>query len=284
MRGAYPALPRMCDGAGVARARLPVREPYDWERVLDWLGTRVIPGLEVVEDGMYRRGEIVVERIERGLAITGPADPAVAARVFDTEHDPANLAGRPAVRACARDPRARRVERLGARRARGPRAAGQRCRARNDRRRSSSPPLGRATAPFPTPQAVAEGALPGMPAGRERALRALAGAVAGGPAPGSAARRRRTRAALLALPGFGPWTVEYIAMRALRDRDAWPGTDLWLRRAASGADRGALVTVACVCGDGIWQPGATPSTPVLSATRTTPRHDRGRRPGCARRR
>ena len=44
-----------------------------------------------------------------------------------------------------------------------------------------------------------------------------------------------TRAELLALPGFGPWTVEYVAMRALRDPDAWPGSDLWLQRAADGA-------------------------------------------------
>lgn len=46
------------------------------------------------------------------------------------------------------------------------------------------------------------------------------------------------------LPGIGPWTVAYIRMRALGDRDAFPGTDLGLRRAladlgcqASRADR-----------------------------------------------
>ena len=45
---------------------LPVREPYDWDLVLDWLGTRAIPGLEAVEDGVYRRGATVVARAGGG--------------------------------------------------------------------------------------------------------------------------------------------------------------------------------------------------------------------------
>jgi len=40
------------------------------------------------------------------------------------------------------------------------------------------------------------------------------------------------RARLLALPGFGPWTVDVIAMRALGDPDAFLATDLGIRRAA----------------------------------------------------
>lgn len=42
----------------------------------------------------------------------------------------------------------------------------------------------------------------------------------------------RARAELAALPGFGPWTVESIAMRALGDPDAFLPTDLGIRRAA----------------------------------------------------
>jgi AraC family transcriptional regulator of adaptative response / DNA-3-methyladenine glycosylase II len=41
-----------------------------------------------------------------------------------------------------------------------------------------------------------------------------------------------TRTRLLALPGFGPWTVDVIAMRALGDPDAFLPTDLGIRRAA----------------------------------------------------
>jgi 3-methyladenine DNA glycosylase/8-oxoguanine DNA glycosylase len=75
-----------------------------------------------------------------------------------------------------------------------------------------------------------------MPASRSRALRALAAAVAGGLQLDPPLDVAATRAELLALPGIGPWTVEYIAMRALRDPDAWPGSDLWLRRAATPAE------------------------------------------------
>ena len=38
------------------------------------------------------------------------------------------------------------------------------------------------------------------------------------------------RNALLELPGIGPWTVDYFALRGLRNPDAWPGSDLVLRR------------------------------------------------------
>jgi AraC family transcriptional regulator of adaptative response / DNA-3-methyladenine glycosylase II len=40
------------------------------------------------------------------------------------------------------------------------------------------------------------------------------------------------RQSLVALPGIGPWTAEYVAMRALRDPDAFMPTDLGIRRAA----------------------------------------------------
>jgi AraC family transcriptional regulator of adaptative response / DNA-3-methyladenine glycosylase II len=89
---------------------------------------------------------------------------------------------------------------------------------------------------FPTPEAVATGPLPGMPRTRERALRALATAIAGGLRLDPPADPAAVRDALLTLPGIGPWTADYVAMRALRDPDAWPGGDLWLRRAAADAD------------------------------------------------
>ena len=38
---------------------------------------------------------------------------------------------------------------------------------------------------------------------------------------------------LVKLPGVGPWTAQYIAMRALHWPDAFPGTDLMLMRAAN---------------------------------------------------
>jgi 3-methyladenine DNA glycosylase/8-oxoguanine DNA glycosylase len=48
------------------------------------------------------------------------------------------------------------------------------------------------------------------------------------------------RHALLARPGIGPWTVEYLAMRALRDPDAFPAGDLGVRRSSGLAGRALL--------------------------------------------
>jgi AraC family transcriptional regulator, regulatory protein of adaptative response / DNA-3-methyladenine glycosylase II len=91
---------------------------------------------------------------------------------------------------------------------------------------------------FPTPAALiqlaeSQPALFPMPAGRRRALAALAGAVDGGTVvidPG--ADPGELRSTLMALPGIGPWTAEYVAMRALRDPDAFMPTDLGILRAA----------------------------------------------------
>jgi AraC family transcriptional regulator of adaptative response / DNA-3-methyladenine glycosylase II len=71
-----------------------------------------------------------------------------------------------------------------------------------------------------------------MPAARTRALAELAGAVACGRVVLDGARSLEdTVAALEALPGIGPWTAGYIAMRALAEPDAFPAADLGLRRA-----------------------------------------------------
>ncbi len=72
-----------------------------------------------------------------------------------------------------------------------------------------------------------------MPAGRRQALVALARAVDEGDVvidPG--ADPAELRRSLVALPGIGPWTAEYVAMRALRDPDAFMPTDLGIRRGA----------------------------------------------------
>ncbi|RDU98525.1 DNA-3-methyladenine glycosylase family protein [Trinickia dinghuensis] len=99
---------------------------------------------------------------------------------------------------------------------------------------------------FPTPAALADADLVqiGMPGKRVAALQGLARAVASGEMPIDdihaaripAASLAQARAALLALPGIGPWTVEYIAMRAWRDVDAFPATDLVLMQAIAERD------------------------------------------------
>jgi len=90
---------------------------------------------------------------------------------------------------------------------------------------------------FPTPQALAQadedmlGSL-GIVRQRQIALKALAHAVLTGHVdlnPCSAASD--ILPSLQSLPGIGPWTAQYIAMRALRWPDAWPEGDIALVKA-----------------------------------------------------
>ena len=80
-------------------------------------------------------------------------------------------------------------------------------------------------------------ALP-MPRARGRALVDLMAAVAGGDlALDGGPPREEVRRTLLAVPGIGPWTADYLALRALGDPDAFLPTDLGVRRAlAAHAD------------------------------------------------
>ncbi|TDB90987.1 DNA-3-methyladenine glycosylase 2 family protein, partial [Micromonospora fluostatini] len=74
----------------------------------------------------------------------------------------------------------------------------------------------------------------GMPARRRETIRAAARAVADGRLdldPGG--DREETVRRLAELPGIGPWTVGYVAMRALGDPDVLLPTDLAVRRGAA---------------------------------------------------
>lgn len=87
---------------------------------------------------------------------------------------------------------------------------------------------------FPTSAALAAAdpvTMP-MPRARGRALVALAGALADGTVRlDRGADRADVRAALVALPGIGPWTADYVALRALADPDVFLPTDVGVRRA-----------------------------------------------------
>lgn len=78
------------------------------------------------------------------------------------------------------------------------------------------------------PQALAR---IGMPASRGRTLHAVADAVATG-CVRLGGDREQALDGLLALPGIGPWTRDYIALRALGDPDAFPASDLGVRHGA----------------------------------------------------
>ncbi|WP_062515888.1 AlkA N-terminal domain-containing protein [Demequina gelatinilytica] len=83
-----------------------------------------------------------------------------------------------------------------------------------------------------------------IPQARWRAISAAARAMLDGALDlGPGADRTEARRALLAIPGIGPWTAEYVALRALGDPDAFPTGDLVLQRAA-GLDAAALASAA----------------------------------------
>lgn len=98
-------------------------------------------------------------------------------------------------------------------------------------------PQGALTHFFPTPQAIARADMKdtqglSLTGARIVALQSLARAVTEeGLVLDRDADRERTVAQLQRIPGVGPWTAAYIAMRALGDPDAFPARDLGLRNA-----------------------------------------------------
>ncbi|WP_182526147.1 DNA-3-methyladenine glycosylase 2 [Nocardioides dongkuii] len=87
-------------------------------------------------------------------------------------------------------------------------------------------------------------ALP-MPRARGRALVGLCAALAAGDvALDRGPERSDVRRQLLALPGIGPWTADYVAMRALADPDVFLPTDVGVRNALTGLGHDPAAVVA----------------------------------------
>jgi AraC family transcriptional regulator of adaptative response / DNA-3-methyladenine glycosylase II len=242
--------------------RLHRRGPLDWDAMLEYLARRAIPGVERVDHARYRRtieveGRPAVVTVAGGIAVrVDPADRA----------DPAAIAGqaarligldvdlRPVLRHLGRSPRlAPLVARRPGLRVPGAWDAfelavravlGQQVTVKGATTlagrlvRTYGRPIPGAgdglTHVFPPPDVLADADLSrvGLPSARARTIRTLAAAVAEGrldlaePSSLDAAVAR-----LCAVPGLGPWTAHYVAMRALRHPDAFPAADLGLRRA-----------------------------------------------------
>jgi len=251
------------------RFELAYRPPYDWEALLAFLGARAIDGVEHVDRRAYRRslavtnragshtGWIRVAHAPRRSAIVvdvsaslARAVPAVLGRVrhaFDVACDPAPIAARLGALAAARPglrvPGACDGFELAVRAVIGQQVSVAGARTL----------LGRLAATFGTPldgdgaagvtrvflsASELAGRTPnelrgiGLTSARARTLAGLAAAVASGGielAPG--ADVERTREALEAIPGIGPWTSAYIAMRALGWPDVFLDNDLVVLRA-----------------------------------------------------
>ncbi|MEG2804985.1 AlkA N-terminal domain-containing protein [Stenotrophomonas sp.] len=93
---------------------------------------------------------------------------------------------------------------------------------------------------FPTPQQLADAPLEtiGLPSTRAATVRAVATAVAEGRLDFGAGQRLESFVErCVALPGIGPWTAHYMALRALALPDAFPAGDLVLQQVLGGDKR-----------------------------------------------
>jgi AraC family transcriptional regulator, regulatory protein of adaptative response / DNA-3-methyladenine glycosylase II len=251
--------------AGELALRLPFRAPLDGGALLGWLAARAVPGVEEVDGDVYRRSL----RLPRGPGVVELAFERDCVRCLLWLDDLRDLT--PAVQRCRRlldldaDPGAV-AEHLGADALVGPlvRAApglrvpgtvdgaelavravlGQQVsvpaartgagRLVAEHGEALARPRGAVTALFPAAAALAAldpARLP-MPRARAEALVALCRALADGELRLDAgADRVEARRALMALPGIGPWTAGYVAMRALGDPDVFLAEDLGVRHA-----------------------------------------------------
>ena len=253
---------------------LRYRPPYDWPSIASFLRARAIPGVEAASTDRYARtieidgmpGFVAVQpttgnalrvaiRVPRLSSV--PAIIASVRRVFDLAADPhaidAHLAEDWALaplvstRPGLRVPGAWDGFELAVRAVLGQqisvRAAVALARRLVERYGDpvAEPTLHAEglTHVFPRPERLISTDLTtlGMPRSRARALSSLARAVVEDP---RVLDRAHTLAdcvkGLTALPGIGEWTAQYIAMRALREPDAFPADDLALKRAVARID------------------------------------------------
>ncbi len=254
-------------GTGALTLRLGVRQPYDASALVGWLAKHLVPGIEELEGAEYRRvlptGGIATLRLGTdAVTLTTAVDDVRALpdavtrcrRLIDADADPSAVdeaLGRdkllaPMVRArpglrvpgatdgfelLARTILAQQVSLRAAHTFAGRLVATY--------GKPLDAPVGTLTHRFPAAEALADASYDGigLTASRCASLRAAATAHASGELVlDPTADRDETRRQLLALPGVGPWTSEYVAMRALGDPDAFPATDLVLRRRVEAAD------------------------------------------------
>jgi DNA-3-methyladenine glycosylase II len=274
------------------RLQLPFVEPYDWPRILRFFAGRATLGVETVEDGAYKRaiewlgepGTLSVTRHATKPCLVATVDGAASrhakpigehlTRMFDLRADATAIAAHlardpwfaPLTQAVPglRVPGAWSGFELVVRAIVGQQVSVKAASTIIGRlvQRAGTPVPDHAHADtawrFPTPAALAQVDLDkiGMPGKRVAALQGFAREVATGALPldDPRADRGELRAALLAMPGIGPWTVEYVAMRALRDPDAWPGTDLILMQALAARDPSMAKAAALRARAENWRP------------------------------
>lgn len=284
---------------GALSLRLPFRAPLCPDNLFGHLAATAVPGVEEWRDGAYRRtlrlphGHGIVslaptpDHIACRLGLTDLRDLSAAIsrcrRLLDLDADPiavdAQLSSDPALAPLVAKNPGRRVPRTTDPAEFAIRAVlGQQVSTAAARTHAARLVTAHGTPVddregglgflFPTPADLADldPSSLAMPQSRRRTLLSLIATLAAGDldlSPGG--DWARARAELSALPGFGPWTVETIAMRALGDPDAFVPTDLGVKLAAAALDLptspSALTRHASV-----WQPWRAYAVQYLWAT------------------
>jgi AraC family transcriptional regulator, regulatory protein of adaptative response / DNA-3-methyladenine glycosylase II len=267
-RKAVVALPEGSVAATGVTVRLRYRPPYDWPAMLAYLRTRAIDGVErldgeryvrsVAHDGAIGTVEVahVPDRESLAVTIRFPcvrALPAIIARVrrvFDLGADVTSIGAHLAKDRLLAPLIARRPGlrvpggwdgfELAVRAVLGQQVtveAGRRLAAQLVQACGVAAGRGDAWRAFPGAAQVAAADLSvlGMPRARRAALGALAEAAIAEPRLFEPrATVEDTVARLCAIPGIGDWTAHYIALRAAREPDAFPASDVGLLRGATG--------------------------------------------------
>ena len=246
---------------------LAYRPPYDWDAIVGFFAARASAGVEMVAEGHYRRtfqwlshrGWLAVaphpEKPVLSVTVSGSLAPAVGPvlarvkRAFDLAADPARI-GEDLGALAKKRPGLRLPGAFDAFEVAVRAILGQQVTVKG-----ASTLAGRFVAkfgsavetPFPELHLVSPAASRiarakpedvasiGLPLARAHAIVALARAIDRDALTfGPRATYDATMRALLTLPGVGPWTAEYVTMRALGWPDAFPAGDLALRKAMGG--------------------------------------------------
>ena len=254
--------------AGLYCFRLAYRPPYDWDSLIAFLSARATPGVETVAPGEYRRtigldgltGEISVRPVEGRhcleLTVRYP-NPGALFRIvervrgiFDLGADPAEVAShlekdsrlKTALRA---DPGLRVPGcwdgfEIAVRAIVGQQVSVKAATTIAGRLAAEfgSPEAGGAGVLFPSARTLAEADLSrvGLTGQKMRSIRELALAACRNEIPfDRSLDPEEFEKKITAIPGIGPWTAQYIAMR-LGEPDAFPAGDLYLRGFAKESD------------------------------------------------
>ncbi|MEH0548090.1 AlkA N-terminal domain-containing protein [Streptomyces sp. B21-105] len=251
---------------GTLALRLPFRAPLNPDNLFGHLAATAVPGVEEWRDGAFRRtlrlpyGHGVValtpnpDHIGCRLTLSDLRDLTVAIsrcrRMLDLDADPVavddQLRTDPLLAPLVDKAPGRRVPRtvdeaeFAVRAVLGQQVSTAAARTHAARLVTAhgdpvDDPEGGLTHLFPAPEALAEldPESLAMPRIRRTTFTTLVRELAAGTLRlGAESDWPEARARLLALPGFGPWTTDVIAMRALGDPDAFLPTDLGIRRAA----------------------------------------------------